>query len=293
VELLIEHVATRPDATELLTSCHPGAGSPEGFYRTLGFERTGRTLHGEIELRLALRSCEQGVSSMTRRGFRISIIAILIGTSLNVAVAWLCALSASPLDLGANEGRVAYHPALHWRVARVDRPGIMIVFALRTDESPPPLDHLLGEPFTNPGGIAPAAFLLGELHADFHELRPRPAVVTEDRTIHAFGWPLASLWYEQSRTYRVAGTVLRRSEYCGALETSFEWSPGEPKALPLRPLWSGFVVNALLYAFLVAGLIHTLPMFRRRGNREGTCQQCQYPIGPSERCPECGFIVRT
>ena len=39
VEQLIERVKTRPGATELLVSCHEGDGSPEGFYRKLGFKR--------------------------------------------------------------------------------------------------------------------------------------------------------------------------------------------------------------------------------------------------------------
>jgi diamine N-acetyltransferase len=50
VELLIAHVRGRPNARTLLTSCHPGNGSPEAFYLRLGFQRSGRTLDGEIEL---------------------------------------------------------------------------------------------------------------------------------------------------------------------------------------------------------------------------------------------------
>lgn len=54
LELLIEYVKTRPGATELRTSCGEGEGSPEGFYRKMGFERTGEMLGHEVELRLAL-----------------------------------------------------------------------------------------------------------------------------------------------------------------------------------------------------------------------------------------------
>jgi diamine N-acetyltransferase len=42
VALLADHVRSRPDARELLTSCGRGAGSPEGFYLKLGFHFTGR-----------------------------------------------------------------------------------------------------------------------------------------------------------------------------------------------------------------------------------------------------------
>jgi len=50
--LLLEHVAGRPNAKQLLTSCLPGPGSAEPFYRAFGFEPTGNTPDGEIELRI-------------------------------------------------------------------------------------------------------------------------------------------------------------------------------------------------------------------------------------------------
>jgi diamine N-acetyltransferase len=52
--LLIEYVKTLPNASELLTSCVPGDGSPEGFYRKLGFERTGEMDGIEAVMRLPL-----------------------------------------------------------------------------------------------------------------------------------------------------------------------------------------------------------------------------------------------
>lgn len=50
VELLVEHVRSRPHAERLLTSCLPGADSALPFYLKTGFERTGREVDGEIEL---------------------------------------------------------------------------------------------------------------------------------------------------------------------------------------------------------------------------------------------------
>ena len=54
VEQLIEYVKTRPGAEGLLTSHVPIEGSPEGFYRKLGFERTGEEDGGEVLMRLGL-----------------------------------------------------------------------------------------------------------------------------------------------------------------------------------------------------------------------------------------------
>jgi diamine N-acetyltransferase len=53
IELLIEYVKTRPGATTTLTtSCDEGLGSPEGFYRKLGFVRDGKMYDDEVGLSL-------------------------------------------------------------------------------------------------------------------------------------------------------------------------------------------------------------------------------------------------
>ncbi len=55
LELLIEHVKTRPNAKELFLSHVPGPGSPEGFYRQLGFEHTGEQAGEELVMKLTLQ----------------------------------------------------------------------------------------------------------------------------------------------------------------------------------------------------------------------------------------------
>jgi len=50
----IEHVRTRPGATELLTSVVQGEGSPQGFYESLGFALTGEFEDGEAMMSLPL-----------------------------------------------------------------------------------------------------------------------------------------------------------------------------------------------------------------------------------------------
>jgi diamine N-acetyltransferase len=54
LELLCEHVRSRPGATELLVSCVPGDGSPCPFYERFGFAYTGEVDLGELVMRLAL-----------------------------------------------------------------------------------------------------------------------------------------------------------------------------------------------------------------------------------------------
>jgi diamine N-acetyltransferase len=54
LEQVIDYVRHRPGATVLETSCGQGAGSPEGFYRALGFQRNGKMIGGEVGLSLSL-----------------------------------------------------------------------------------------------------------------------------------------------------------------------------------------------------------------------------------------------
>ena len=55
MDLLIKYVKDLPNATELLTSCVPGDGSPEDFYNKLGFTRTGEMDGIEVIMRLPLK----------------------------------------------------------------------------------------------------------------------------------------------------------------------------------------------------------------------------------------------
>lgn len=54
LELVIDHVRTRPGAHVLETSCGQGPGSPEDFYHKVGFTRNGKMLGQEVGLSLAL-----------------------------------------------------------------------------------------------------------------------------------------------------------------------------------------------------------------------------------------------
>ncbi|HUF38108.1 MAG TPA: GNAT family N-acetyltransferase [Anaerolineales bacterium] len=54
LELVVDHVRTLPDATELFLSYVPGEGSPKPFYEKGGFRDTGVRHGSEFEMRLAL-----------------------------------------------------------------------------------------------------------------------------------------------------------------------------------------------------------------------------------------------
>jgi diamine N-acetyltransferase len=55
LELVVEYIRTRPGAKVLLVSYVPGEGSPEAFYKKMGFTPTGETDEdGEIILKYEL-----------------------------------------------------------------------------------------------------------------------------------------------------------------------------------------------------------------------------------------------
>lgn len=54
LELLIDHVKRRPNATELFLSYVPKEAGPKRFYEKLGFQHTGKEEDGEIEMKIAL-----------------------------------------------------------------------------------------------------------------------------------------------------------------------------------------------------------------------------------------------
>ena len=59
MEQIIEHVRSRPGATEFITSVVDTDGGALPFYRKLGFEPTGEMEENEIVLRLDLATGEQ------------------------------------------------------------------------------------------------------------------------------------------------------------------------------------------------------------------------------------------
>jgi hypothetical protein len=66
-------------------------------------------------------------------------------------------------------------------------------------------------------------------------------------------------------------------------------------ALPLRPLWTGLLLDTFFYAAIMAGLIYAPRMVRQVWRkRHGLCTTCGYArtgLAPNTACPECGAIM--
>jgi hypothetical protein len=132
-------------------------------------------------------------------------------------------------------------------------------------------------------------------------VRPNQPVNTADQaTIEPLvedlrGWPLYSM--RCSFSIRWLGSPSGGHTNSG-IELEFRSDPGYfygwmgARALPLRPIWSGFIINTLFYAalawFAVPGPFALRRLLRAR---RGLCMKCAYPIGAGEVCTECGAAV--
>jgi diamine N-acetyltransferase len=68
LDLVVDHVRTRPGATELRSSYVPGDHGPRDFYLRYGFVETGEVDEGERVIRLALDAPEGADNRTPRSG---------------------------------------------------------------------------------------------------------------------------------------------------------------------------------------------------------------------------------
>jgi hypothetical protein len=116
-------------------------------------------------------------------------------------------------------------------------------------------------------------------------------IVVED----ARGWPMLALQCEHLTMGpdAVPHDVRDGIKLEPALLGSGPYAWLAPRAIPLRPIWSGFLVNTLFYAAILAVLFLAPERTRRTlRRRRGRCITCNYdrrgiPDGP---CPECGTL---
>jgi hypothetical protein len=154
----------------------------------------------------------------------------------------------------------------------------------------------------------PSTWLLSELETPFPGLRwgRMEHVFTHPLSLpqgmeHATGWPALAGWYSMRFVY-TSGAF--NAEFEGAIE--FPATPpsrpfgvaqgGAIRALPLRPIWPGLLINTAFYAILWLLPLGGLRAARRAWRRHrGRCPACAYHLvgltpAPDSRvtCPECG-----
>lgn len=118
---------------------------------------------------------------------------------------------------------------------------------------------------------------------DLAQLRrhERPRALTDlnmNAWYHATGWPLPALacsvhWKQQIRNSNITYTVR------GGLQLPRD-AAFNPRALPVAPIWPGFLVNALLYACLWLALIRGTHILRARRRIRRGCAPAARTRGP-------------
>ncbi|MCZ6834523.1 MAG: hypothetical protein O7G85_02000 [Planctomycetota bacterium] len=98
------------------------------------------------------------------------------------------------------------------------------------------------------------------------------------------GWPFQSL----AMDYRTETGPLPFYEDCSGLSVADRY-------LPIRVLWSGFIINTLLYSTVLLILVKTPGVMKRQlRQKRGLCITCKYDLSGAkhEACPECGHSIR-
>jgi hypothetical protein len=220
---------------------------------------------------------------MNRWTLRI-ILCLILGAITTVAVAWgvACSIAVQQLsdDYDAIDAR-QWLPDTDWFVYREERFGTTWVGSMRLRHQ----NEELWQSDPSPSDLVPHWVTFDPPHVLFVE----NAVNSEHRGAEGRGWPLRALWYE------TGGKLGRQTT-----RSSGGWIVGLPsdaddkyeRALPLRPIWPGFVIDTLFYAAIWFGVFFGFASAKRAIRRaRGRCPRCGYDLRRnfSGGCPECGW----
>ena len=252
---------------------------------------------------------------MNRRVARI-LVFLLLGAIVNIAVTWSLSLLIDPFSIEATvprfrwgqrsiNGNRNWLASIRWRAGAARLAAVTGPVREGDQNQSEDPDVLL------PGWWRAGRFIDQPSEELWAKLAGREVhQLSEDEVLQfqsqaeARGWPALSMWYELrlSKINPVRPRMLMEAR--GGLETPLPlWldpmvysSYDQPRTLPLRVIWPGFVMNTLFYA-VVTWLLIVIPSRLRRWRRlrRGLCPKCAYDLRgrstESATCPECGTLV--
>jgi hypothetical protein len=211
------------------------------------------------------------------------ILLLCAGLISNIAVAWFLAL-AIDVTTGQEQVGIEHTNQKTWQVSSWSRAGARRYRSQR-------IIGLGGDPAAfeaEPGELAPRWSGLHAAGIAFETGR----AWREVRSIDARGWPMISHWCECDTEirYRDGRTATRALRGAFGLPLAAVGTVGCDRALPLRPIATGAVVNTLAFASMWWLAITVPRVFRRRLRRiTQRCLECGYPaMSDGTHCSECG-----
>jgi len=220
--------------------------------------------------------------AMRRRIYMVAIF-LLAGAVVNVAVAWGCAILIQLMEPGRGalprveaslREREPDGSWYFWEILRSKDRGVLLYHSFWDARSEDIIYYDVSTEL-RPDELAPS----------WASLRTPPDTDYEVRWVHGLGWPVVSMW----RDYGLVSGGTRYELLHGLGLTFLPPDVSLPRAVPLHPIWPGFVINTIFYAAVVWLLIPG-PFVLRRFIRvkRGRCVKCGYPSGESAVCSECG-----
>jgi len=189
---------------------------------------------------------------------------LLLGAILNLAVAWGPAVWFGLLNGCGVYSSPPTNEEIRWWNAVVS-PGI--------DDEPPEVDRL---------DFLPIGF-------DYETMNSNSEAGEVSAQRWRSGLPLRSMGHY---SWAIKPKTFDAPEWHGSWRLAFDmhhnggWTTVE---MPLTPLWPGFVVDTLVFAALAALILGGWRWMGRRWRlMRSRCPACNYPLGTSPVCTECG-----